>query len=196
MFKLRSYHFINGSSTDKTPHHNMEERLFLNLTTQLRFTLLSDDPYKSVSVAQRRCSKWYPCLENSLWRHMLRAHRGARLGENELILSLPNLFLSQLWDVVQQDSTQLLSLNLEATHLLSIGRIICPAVPDYEPINTEICSLSSWAEPLQLTTELLSRRVVVRLLLRLNERMCPSLVCRATSFSEKVRTVLKRRIVC
>lgn len=70
----------------------MEERLFLNLTTQPRFTLLGDDPYKSVSVAQRRCSKWYPCLENSLWRHMLRAHRGARLGENELILSLCQIF--------------------------------------------------------------------------------------------------------
>lgn len=72
--------FSSNSSRDNKPYHNTGESLLLNLTTQPRFKLLSDDPYKSAIVAQRRCSKWYPCLENSLWRNMLRAHGEARLG--------------------------------------------------------------------------------------------------------------------
>lgn len=48
---------------------------------------------------------------------------------------------------------------------------------------------------LLLTRELLSRRVVVRLLLRLNDRTCPSLVRRATSFSNKVKIVQGRRSI-
>lgn len=68
--------FFSNSSRDNKPYHNMEERL-LNLTTQPGFKLLSDDPYKSAIVVQRRCSKSYPSLENSLWRNMLRAHREA-----------------------------------------------------------------------------------------------------------------------
>ena len=44
-----------------------------------------------------------------------------------------------------------------------------------------------------LTRELLSRRAVVRLLLRLNDRTCPSLVRTATSFSDRAETVQRRR---
>lgn len=88
---------ISNSSRDNKPYHDTEGRL-LNLTTQPCSKLLGDDPYKSVSVAQRRCSKWYPGLENSLWRHMLRAHRTARLGGKWAdTVTPPSLFL--VWTV-------------------------------------------------------------------------------------------------
>lgn len=73
--------------------HNTEEGHLLHLPTQPCFKLLSDDPYKSVSVAQRRCSKRNPCYENSLWRLTLSAHRAARLEGNEPKLSLQRIHI-------------------------------------------------------------------------------------------------------
>lgn len=78
----KNNHFLELETAEKKDgkkNHKTEEWL-LNLTTQPCFKLAGNDPHKSVSVVQRRCSKWCPCLENSLWRLMLRAHRAARFG--------------------------------------------------------------------------------------------------------------------
>lgn len=127
--------FFSNSSRDNEPYHNMEERL-LNLTTQPGFKLLSDDPYKSAIVAQRRCSKSYPSLENSLWRNMLRARREAVFFGMGVAwadtVTLPNLFWSQQRDAVQWDSTASLSLRVGS---LSTSWTICPAVLGCEPID-------------------------------------------------------------
>lgn len=102
--------YLFPATAAEITNHNTEE-------TQPCFKLLCDDPYKSVSVTQRRCSKRYPCLENSLWRHMLRAHRAARLGGNELILSLRQIFFCLNCGMWYSETPQLLSFNLEASPL-------------------------------------------------------------------------------
>lgn len=67
---------------------NTEERLH-NLTTQPCLKLLCNDPYKSVSVAQRRwVFKTMPLLGKfSLKAHVEDSQRSQIGGENELILS-------------------------------------------------------------------------------------------------------------
>lgn len=139
-FSSRNIYFpgISRSSRDNKSHQSTEERLLLNLTTQPCFKLLGDDPYKAVSVVQRRCSKWCPCLGNSLWSHMLRGlTEQPHLGGNELIPSLCQFFFCPMWAVEKWHSTASLSRSG-----CSIGHSICPAVCGYKPINTEICSLS------------------------------------------------------
>lgn len=65
----------------------------------------------SASTQRRR---WYPCSENSLWRHMLRAHRASQIrgGEWADTVTAKSIFWSQLWVVAQWDSTASLSLPL------------------------------------------------------------------------------------
>lgn len=66
----------------------------------------------SASTQRRR---WYPCSENSLWRHMLRAHRASQIRGGEKwadTVTAKSIFWSQLWVVAQWDSTASLSLPL------------------------------------------------------------------------------------
>lgn len=122
----------NSSKDEKTLYPKTEEWL-LNLTTQPCFKLLGNDPHKSVSVVQRRRSKWCPCLGNSLWRLVLRAHRAARLGGKlDDAVTLPNLFLSEVWDVEQWE-IQHTPLNL------SIWASVCPGLCGYD----QLCILKS-----------------------------------------------------
>lgn len=59
---------IGNSSRDNKAYHNPEERL--NLTTQPYFKLLSDDPYKAVSVAHRGGAQ----NDALTWKFSLKAH--------------------------------------------------------------------------------------------------------------------------
>lgn len=136
----RGYFFL-VTAAQITKHITTQRRDFFSTWQQPLLELLGDDPYKSVSVTQRRCSKRYPCLENSLWRHMLRAQSSQIGGKWADTVIPPNLFLSPRWDVAQWDATAF-SLSV-CKRPLSIGWTICPAARGYEPINTEICSLPS-----------------------------------------------------
>lgn len=95
----------------------------------------------SASTQRRR---WYPCSENSLWRHMLRAHRASQIRGGEKwadTVTAKSIFWSQLWVVAQWDSTASLSpsLDLEAFTLNSDGQFVQLSASRCEPINTEIC---------------------------------------------------------
>lgn len=131
--KKKSFSGIGNSSKDEKTLYPKTEEWLLNLTAQPCFKLLGNDPHKSVSVVQRRRSKWCPCLGNSLWRLVLRAHRAARLGGKlDDAVTLPNLFLSEVWDVEQWE-IQHTPLNL------SIWASVCPGLCGYD----QLCILKS-----------------------------------------------------
>lgn len=132
------FYFAAAGAEIAATSHSCSVRLHLNLPTQPRLKLLTDDPHTAVSVAEAAFKRILQLgtfrFECSRWQHTEQPDWGGKSWN----CRFTKFFF---WLSTALRGRTSLSLSIWKYPPLAI----CPTVCGYEPIDTEVCSPSSGA---------------------------------------------------